>query len=140
MSRIDRARLAVGVVGSMLAAGALWGCQPNKPQDDKTGTAQVSSERLGEIRQRYSAVEGYLVGDIEGIDGENRREAVSGIDPKLVTNQSVFVFVDASDGNTTNSGTMHGHSAVSGRIFVNYFKDATAPKVGDLAVVKAAGK
>jgi hypothetical protein len=140
MSRIERARVVVGVLGSMLAAGTLWGCQPNKPREDPTGTAQVSSEKLGEIRQRYSAVEGYLVGDVEGIDPENHRAAVGGIDPKLVTNQSTFIFVDASDGNTINSGTMQSHSAVSGRIFVNYFQDATAPKAGDLAVVKAAGK
>jgi hypothetical protein len=140
MSRIERARLVVGVVGSMLAAGTLWGCQQQKVEEDTTATAQVSAERMGEIRQRYSAVEGYLVGEVEGVDAENHRAAVGGIDAKLVNNQSLFIFVDGGDGNTINSGTMHSHSAVSGRIFVNYFQDATAPKVGDLAVVKAAGK
>jgi len=129
-----------GVAGLLVMMAMLCGCQSNRDGGDKTGTAQVSPEKLAEVRARYSAIEGYLVGDVEEVDGQNHRAAVSGIDPKLVQDRAAFFYVDASDGNVTNNGMKLGSSAVSGRIFVDYDPQRTAPKRGDLAVTKVGNK
>ena len=118
----------------------LCGCQSNRDGGDKTGTPEVPPEKLAEVRARYSAIEGYLVGDVEEVDAQNHRAAVSGIDPKLVSDRATFIFVDPRDGNTRNSGIKFGHSAVTGRIFVDYFADGPSPKRGDLAVTKVWNK
>ena len=142
MSRLNR--VGAVVLGAMLGAvlpGLLGGCQnTNQGEPQPTGPAQASPERIASVRQKYAAVEGYVVGDVEEVDAQTLRAAVGGIDPKQVNNQSIFVFVDPVSESPVNSGTMHSDSAVSGRLFIKYFPDGTAPKRGDLVVVKAAGK
>jgi hypothetical protein len=133
-------RLRLGVAGALMTIGMLCGCQSNRDTADKTGTAGVPPEKLAEVRARYSAIEGYLVGDVEEVDPQNHRAAVSGIDPKLVQDQATFFYVDASDGNVTNNGMKLGSSAVSGRIFVDYDPQRTMLKRGDLAVTKVGNK
>jgi hypothetical protein len=125
----------IAAVGLVLSLATLCGCKSSNT--DTQPTTQVSPERAAEIRSAYSAVQGYLVGDVEALDAENHRAAVGGIDPKLINNQSIVSFVDSSSGEILNSGTMVDQTP-SGRIIVSYDPDRAAPKRGDLAAVKSA--
>jgi hypothetical protein len=133
----NRYRGIAAAVGLVLSVATLCGCKSSKT--DNKPTVEVSPERAAEIRAGYSAVQGYLVGDVEAVDAENHRAAVGGIDPKLINDQSVVSFVDSNSGDIVNSGTMVDQTP-SGRIIVTYDPDRTAPKRGDLAVVKSASK
>jgi hypothetical protein len=119
-----------------LAATILCGCKSSKTEPTPAAAPQASPERLAEVRANYAAVSGYIVGDVEGVDAPSNHAAVAGIDSKLVTNQSLFNFVDATSGNVINSGNMVEQTP-GGRIIVSYDPQRTAPKQGDVVAVKS---
>ena len=121
-----------------LTTSILCGCKSSKTAQPTAAAApQASPERLAEVRANYAAVQGYVVGDVEGVDAPSNHAAVGGIDSKLVTNQSLFSFIDAASGNVINSGNMVEQTP-GGRIIVSYDPQRTAPKQGDVVAVKSA--
>ena len=138
LNRIQR--IAIPAAALVFAATILCGCKSSKKTNQAPPTAvQASPERMAEIRANYAAIPGYVVGDVEAVDAQNSQAALAGIDPNLVNKQSIFSFVDASSGSTTNNGFMVEQTP-AGRILVNYDPNRPAPKQGDFVAVKSASK
>ena len=137
MTLLNRIQSVAAFAAFALAASVLCGCKSSKTAQPTAAAPQASPERLAEVRANYAAVSGYIVGDVEAIDAPNNHAAVAGIDSKLVNNQSLFNFIDATSGNVINSGNMVEQTP-GGRIIVTYDPQRTAPKQGDVVAVKSA--
>ena len=137
LNRIQR--VATPAAALVLAAAILCGCKSSKKTNQAPTAVQASPERMAEIRANFAAIPGYIVGDVEAVDAQNNQAALAGIDANLVNKQSIFSFVDAASGNTTNNGFLVEQTP-AGRVLVNYDPNRPAPKQGDFAAVKSASK
>jgi hypothetical protein len=109
------------------------GCQPAHKAPEATPEPMAATpEQTASAKARYTAKGDLLVGEVDA--AKDGFAAVSGIDPKVVTKDDIFSFIDVGTNTVINHGAL-AEVGLSGRLVIRYFSDEQrAPRVGDLCV------
>ena len=119
--------------GCILSLGLVAGCQPaHKAPETATTPVTATPDQTAAARARYVAKGDVLVGEVDA--AKEGLAAVSGIDPKLVTKDDIFSFIDVATNSVINHGTL-AEVGLSGRLVIRYSTgEQRAPRGGDLCV------
>jgi hypothetical protein len=92
----------------------------------------ATPEQTDAAKARYAARGDLLVGVVDA--AKEGFAAVSGIDPKAVTKDDIFSFIDVDTNTVVNHGTL-AEMGLSGRLVIRYSSsEQRDPRVGDLCV------
>jgi hypothetical protein len=119
--------------GCILSLALIAGCQPSHKAPETANTPMMATpEQTAAAKARYIAKGDMLVGEVDA--AKEGFAAVSGIDPKLVTKDDRFSFIDVDTNSVINHGTL-AEVGLSGRLVIRYSTgEQRAPRVGDLCV------
>jgi hypothetical protein len=118
--------------GCILSLALVAGCQPAHKAPETATPMMATPEQTAAAKARYLAKGDMLVGEVDA--AKEGFAAVSGIDPKVVTKDDIFSFIDADTNSVINHGTL-AEVGLSGRLVIHYSDgEQRAPRVGDLCV------
>jgi len=109
----------------------LAGCQKTNKDSDAAAPIPTSEEQIAAAKARYAAMPGVVVGQVEATNGN--LTAVTGLDPKAITNKDVLSFIDVPSDEVISHGTLV--EAKPSSLIIQFDTEGKRPpKKGDLCV------
>lgn len=117
---------------STLVLVTLVGCQKTTKDTDVVTPIPTTTEQTAALKAKYAGMPGVIAGEVEATNGN--LAAVSGLDPKAITEKDVLTFIAVPSEEIISNGTLV-EAKPSGRLVVKFDTEGKrAPRTGDLCV------